>query len=549
MSRSSAKRWDYIVVGGGTAGCVLANRLSEDPTVQVLVLEAGSSGRTNPYIHFPAAFYKIGPKYNWLYEAEPDPSINGQVIRWPAGRVLGGSSAINAMAWTRGHQADFDAWAADGCTGWDYASVLPYYRRGESFGGGADEFRGGDGPQHVNYPSLKHPLTETFIQAAEQSGIPYRRDLNGAVQEGVSLQQVSQRRGFRDSAATSYLAQARRRRNVTVVTGASARRVVMQGTRAVGVEYSSGSKVTTAYADGEVILSSGSIGSPKLLMLSGIGPAEHLGEHGIDVVADVPGVGGNLQEHVVVDFTFETTVPTLNTELNLKGFVKHGMDFVLRGGGGATTTGSTAVSFFKLYEDSDRPDVEVTFRPLAVAKSEESTRKTAGRKGGFADMKPMKVAAVQSSVWLCHPKSRGVLRLRSGSPDEAPRIQHQLLGDAGDLKNLIAGCKALRTIFGQESLVPYVRGEVSPGPTVNTDGEFEAFFRSSARHGAHPVGTCAMGSGEQAVVDPQLRVHGVDRLRVVDASIMPSLTTGHTNAPTVMIAERASDLIRSSRGS
>lgn len=547
MARSSAKRWDYIIVGGGTAGCVLANRLSEDPTVQVLVLEAGRSGMTNPYVHFPAAFYKIGPKYNWLYEAEPDPSINDQVIRWPAGRLLGGSSAINAMAWTRGHRADFDAWAAGGCAGWDYASVLPYYRRGESFGGGADEFRGGDGPQRVNYPSLKHPLTEVFIQAAEQSGIPYRRDLNGATQEGVSLQQVSQRRGFRDSAATSYLAQARRRPNVKVVTDARARRIVIQNGQAVGVEYASGSSVTTAYADGEVILSSGSIASPKLLMLSGVGPAEHLRQQGIDVLLDLPGVGGNLQEHVVADFTFEATVPTLNTELNLRGFVKHGLDFVLRGAGGATTTGSTAVSFFRLHEDSDRPDVEVTFRPLAVVKSDESAEKSAGHRGGFADMKPMKGAAMQSSVWLCHPRSRGTVRLRSGSPEAPPRIRHQLLGDADDLEDLIAGCRALRGIFDQESLRPFVRSEVSPGASVDSDQDFEAFLRASARHGAHPVGTCAMGDDAAAVVDPQLRVRGIDRLRVVDASVMPSLTTGHTNAPTVMIAERASDLIRSAR--
>jgi choline dehydrogenase len=520
---------------------VLANRLSEDADVSVLLLEAG--GRDlSPYIRFPAGFYKLKPKYNWWYEPEPDPSVGGKVEHWPAGRVLGGSSSINATTWTRGHRSDFDSWSASGCEGWDYSHVLPYYRRCETFAGGADEYRGGAGPQHVMFTGIKHPLTEVFIQAAQQRGMSYVRDLNGAQQEGVSHQQVSQRRGLRDSTASAYLARARRRSNLTVVTNAVVTRVVIEGGRAVGAEYFAGKEMVTCRAEREVILSGGTMASPKLLLLSGIGPADDLRSHGITVASDLPGVGRNLQDHAVAGFVYRVNVPTLNTELNLKGFVKHGLEFLLHGGGGVTAAGSSAVGFMKLFTDHTRPDIEINFRPVAVTKA--PAKKQSSAPVGFSDIKPMKIAAVQSSVWLCHPISRGTVSLRSGNPDDPPIIRHRLLGEPADIKTLVAGCQVLRDIFSQEAFRPYVRGELTPGPEVRTEEDLEAFLTRSARHGHHAAGTCAMGVDAESVVDPQLRVRGVEQLRVVDASVIPSLITGHTNAPTVMIAERAADLIR-----
>lgn len=530
MAGARHKTWDYIIIGGGTAGCVLASRLSEDATSRVLVVEAGGWG-VSPYIHFPAGVYKLSPKFDWRYEPEADPSVDGKIERWPAGRVMGGSSSINVTTWTRGHQADFAQWEASGCEGWGYQQILPYYRRSETFAGGADEYRGDRGPQHVSFTGIRHPLTEVFIQAAEQSGIPYTRDLNGAVQEGVSRQQVSQRRGLRVSTARAYLLAALHRPNLTVVPYASVTRLLIERGRAVGVEYVARNALLTARAEREVIVSGGSIASPKLLLLSGIGPADHLRQHGIAVAADLPGVGGNLQEHPVAGFTYQVNVPTLNTELNTRGFIKHGLDFVVRGGGGVTASGSTAVGFLRLT-DHAQPGIEINFRPYAVSRALSG------------DIKPMKIPAVQGNVWLCHPAARGSVSLRSANPADPPVIRHELLGRPDDVKNLIAGCRVLREIFRQDAFRPYVRAELSPGPDVQTTTDFEAYLRRSARHGHHPVGTCAMGSHPDAVVDPQLRVRGVENLRVVDASVMPSLITGHTSAPTIMIAERAADLIR-----
>lgn len=540
---SKQTSWDYIIVGGGTAGCVLADRLSENSDTSVLLLEAGGRGNSL-YIHFPAGFYKLHPKYNWNYEPEPDDSVEGKVEPWPGGRVLGGSSAINATTWTRGHSADFDMWASDGCVGWGYKDVLPYYRRSETFSGGPDEYRGGNGPQHVSFTALRHPLTEVFIQSVEQTGVPYSKDLNAAVQEGVSHQQVSQRRGLRSSAATAYLARARRRNNLTVITGARASRIIVEESRAIGVEYSSSSGRHAVYADREIAISCGAIGTPKLLMLSGIGPPDVLRQLGINVVVDSPNVGSNLQEHAVAGFSYRVSVPTLNMELNPRGYLKHALEFILRGGGGVTASGSAAVAYLQLSADDPRPDIEINFRPLGVAKGGSSHRQSGSARPGYSDMKPMSIPAVQSGVWLLHPRARGAVTLRSADPFDPPVIRHRLLGEDLDLRTLTLGCRLLRNVYAQDAFRPYLVEEITPGANIETDDDFESFLRRSTRHGHHPVGTCAMGDGPDSVVDPQLRVRGVDGLRVIDASIMPRLITGHTNAATVMIAERGSDFLR-----
>jgi choline dehydrogenase len=533
------EEFDYIVVGAGSAGCVLAGRLSEDPATRVLLLEAGPADRSL-WIHLPIGYGKTmwSPTYNWRFETDPDPNMNGRRIYWPRGKTLGGSSSINGLIYIRGQREDYDHWAALGNAGWSYDDVLPYFIRSEGNQRGGDAFHGGEGPLRVSDIAAKHELIEAFIDGAAQTGVPRTNDFNGAAQEGAGYYQLTTHKGWRCSTAKAYLTPAvKRRPNLRIETEAMAGRLLFDGRRAAGIRYRQGGELKTARCRGEVLLSAGSLQSPQLLQLSGIGPRALLDRFGIPVVHELPGVGENLQDHLQIRLGYECTKPiTTNDQLNSWfGQMGMGLEWLLHRTGPLAVGINQGGCFMRALKDADG-------RPVAATPDIQFHVATLS-----ADMAGGKVhpySGFTMSVCQLRPESRGHVRIRSLDAAEPPEMQPNYLSTELDRATTVAGVKAARAIADSPAMRPYVKREVKPGPGAASDADLLEFCRNNGATIFHPTGTCRMGADSLAVVDARLRVHGVAGLRVIDCSAMPTLVSGNTNAPAVMMAEKAADLIR-----
>ncbi len=526
MARTS---FDYIIVGAGSAGSVLANRLSKNPANRVLLIEAGPPDRSI-FLHMPGAFAEPlkNDRFNWFYESAPEPFMNNRQMYCPRGRVLGGSSSINGMCYVRGHAFDYDRWASNALPDWSYAHCLPYFRKAETWEKGSDEYRGDSGPLHVSDGPCKNPLYEAFVEAGVQAGYPRTDDMNGHQQEGFGHMQQTTYKGERWSAAKAYMRPALQRENLEVRHSTLTEKILFDGKRAIGVMISRNGRRETV-TGGEIILSGGAINSPQLLMLSGIGPASHLAEHDIPVVADLPGVGANLQDHLEIYVQMGCRQPiTLYSALSLVGRAKIGLEWLLfRRGPGASNLFESG-GFIRSKAGVEHPDLQYHFLPIAISYD----GRAAGDRHGF-----------QAHVGPMRPTSRGHVRLKSADPATHPEILFNYMSTEQDRKEMRAAVRLTREIFAQQAFDLYRDGELAPGEDVQSDNEIDAFVRSHGESAYHPSCTCAMGSGEQAVVDGELKVHGLESLRVVDASVMPTIPSGNLNAPTIMIAEKAADII------
>ncbi len=521
--------YDYIIVGAGSAGCVLANRLSARSADRVLLIEAGGAD-SNPFIHMPAGIARLvgNERINWDYYTEPEPELLGRRLYWPRGRVVGGSSSINAMCYTRGNRLDYDEWAALGADGWDYASVLRYFCKAEDQARGASEYHGVGGPLSVEDLRFRNPLSAVFVEAAVECGLRRNSDFNGPAQDGTGFYQVTQRRGRRCSAAVAYLRPAARRTNLEILTRCLSHRVLFQGRRAVGVEYQWRGKLHRARAEREVILSAGTIASPQLLMLSGIGRPDELNAVGIPTVAESPQVGRNLQDHL--DFcTLSKCTQKVSYDFNFyQELIVAGRYLLTRSGPGVSNIAEAGGFVRSSLAPDRRPDIQFHFVPAQL--DDHGRNRLSGH--GY-------------TVHACalRPLSRGHLSLRSGRPEDAPRIFASYLNEPKDLEVLLEGIRWSREILHAAAFAPFRGAEIYPGDAVTTRHGLEEIARRKAETIYHPVGSCRMGADSSSVVDCQLRVRGVEGLRVADASVMPRLIGGNTNAPTVMIAEKLADML------
>lgn len=525
--------YDYVIVGAGAAGCVLANRLSADPACSVLLLEAGGAD-SSPLLKIPAGFSKLmGTKVNWIFDTEPQKHLNNRRMFLPQGKVVGGSTSINAMLYVRGHRGDYDEWAELGNKGWSYDDVLPYFRKSENNERLADQYHGTGGPLNVADQVQHNPLSKAFVRAAQEVGIPYTPDPNGADQEGAFFHQVTQRNARRESASTAYLHPVRKRPNLTLVTHATATKVLVRDGRVTGLTYQRRGAEVTVHSDSEVIISSGAINSPRLLLLSGIGPADELGKIGVRPVHDLAGVGKNLHDQLEVYITAECNDPiSYSGEDRWDKAARHALQYGLYRTGPATATITEAGAFLRSRDDVRSPDIQLHMLPAYVVW--EDVARTAARVPGHG------VTLLACNI---RPRSRGEVALVSSDPNVAPAVDPNYLADPYDWEVAIEGFHRCREVFAAPALKQLLKREVLPGAAVTTDDDIRDYIRRIGKTDYHPVGTCKMGTDDLAVVDPQLRVHGLDGLRVIDSSIMPNIISGNTQAPSMMIGEKGADMI------